>query len=84
MRRVLIHIDRLVLRGFSAEDRHGIGAGLRREMEQVFSDWQAVSQLRGMGDVSTLKVRGSPIEFGSTLHGVGEVVAKSIGKETWK
>jgi len=84
MKRVLVHIDRLVLKGFRHEDRHAIAAGLRQELLRVFADREAVSHLRAMGDVSRLQAGGVHIRQGSTLQRVGENVAHGIGNELKK
>ena len=84
MKRVIVHIDRLVLKGFRFEDRHAIAAGLQQELGRVFSDREAVSLLRATGDVSQLQVGGVPVEQGSRPQRVGESVAQGIGKEIKK
>ena len=84
MKRVVVHIDRLVLKGFRHEDRHAIAAGLEHELGRVFSDREAVSLLRAMGDVSQLQVGGVPVELGTRPQRVGENVAQGIGKEIRK
>ena len=84
MKRVVVHIDRLVLKGFRHEDRHAIAAGLQQELGRVFADREAVSLLRAMGDVRRLQVGGVPIEQGSRPQRVGESVAQGIGKEIRK
>ena len=81
MKRVVVHIDRLVMKGFRHEDQHAIAAGVRQELERVFADREAVSHLRGMRDVSGVQVRGVHIEHGSKPQRVGEHVARGIGKE---
>jgi hypothetical protein len=80
MKRVVVHIDRLVLKGFRREDRHAIAAGLQQELGRLFADRDAVSGLQATGDVSQLRV-GVQIEHGSQPQRVGETVARSIGKE---
>ena len=84
MKRVVVHIDRLVLKGFRHEDRQAIVAGLQDELGRVFADREAVSLLRARGDVSRLQVGGVPVEQGSRPQRVGENVAKGIGKEIRK
>ena len=80
MKRVVVHIDRLVLKGFRHEERHAIAAGLEQELGRVFFD-REVSLLRAMGDVSRLQVGGVPVEHGSKPQRVGETVARGIGTE---
>lgn len=84
MKRVVLHIDSLVLKGFRHEDRHAIAAGLEQELGRVFADREAVSLLRARGDLSRLKVGGVPVEHGSKPQRVGESVAQGIGKEIRK
>ncbi len=84
MKRVVLHIDSLVLKGFRHEDRHGIAVGLQQELGRVFADREAVSLLSAVGDVSRLQVGGVPVEQGSRPQRVGERVAQGIGKEMRK
>jgi len=81
MKRVVVHIERLVLKGFRHEDRHAIAAGLRQELERVLVDRDVVSVLSARGDLSRLRVGGVHIEHGSPPQRVGEHVAQGIGKE---
>lgn len=84
MKRVVVHIDRLVLKGFRHEDRYVIAEGLQQELGRVFGDRDAVSHLRTMGDVPRLQVSGVPIDHGSKPQRVGEKVARGIDKEIKK
>ena len=81
MKRVVIHIDRLVLNGFRFEDRHTIAAGLQQELSHLLADPQAVQGLTGLGDISRLQVGRVHIAQGSKPQRVGAQVAQSIGKE---
>ena len=84
MKRVVLHIGRLVLTGFHYQDRHVIAAGLQQELGRVFANRAAVSLLPAIGDVSRLQVDGVHIEHGSKPQRVGESVAHGIGKEMKK
>ena len=84
MKRVVVHVDRLVLKGFRHEDRQSIARGLQQELGRVFADREAVSLLSAMGDVPRLQVGGVPIGHGSKPQRVGESVAQGIGKEIKK
>lgn len=84
MTRVVVHIDRLVLKGFRREDRHAIAAGLQQELGRVFTGRDAVWHLRTIGDVSRLQVSSVHIEHGSKPQRVGENVAQGIGREIEK
>ena len=84
MKHVLVHIDRLVLKGFRHEDRHAIAVGLQQELGRVFADREAVSLLTAKGSVPRLQVGGVHIEQGSKPQRVGEHVAQGISKEIKK
>ena len=84
MKQVVVHIDRLVLKGFRPEDRHAIAVGLQQELGRVFADREAVSLLTAARDVPRLQVAGVPIGHGSQSQRVGESVGRGIGKEIRK
>lgn len=81
MKRVVVHIDRLVLKGFRHDDRHAVALGLQEELGRVFADREAVSHLRALGAVSRLQVGGVHIEHGSKPERVGGNVARGISEE---
>lgn len=84
MKHVVVHIDRLVLKGFRREDSHAIALGLQQDLERVFADRDTVSRLSGLGEVPQLQVSGVHIGHGSKPQRVGESVAQGIGKEIKK
>lgn len=84
MKRVIVHIDSLVLRGFNHEDRHAIAAGLQQELSQLFADPHAAQQLTVKGDVSRLRVGSINISPGSKPQGIGLEAARGIGREMKK
>lgn len=81
MTRVIVHIERLVLKGFQPGDRHAVAQGLQAELERVLSGRDAASRLRGLGDVPGLQVGGVPVEQGANPQRVGESVAQGIGRK---
>ena len=82
--RVVIHIERLVLRGFRREDRHAIAVGLEEELGRVFGEREAVQQLRAVGDASRLRVGGVHVEHGVQPQRIGANVARGIREEMRK
>jgi hypothetical protein len=81
MKRVVVHIDSLVLKGFRHEDRHAIAAGLQQELSRLLADSHAVQGLAGPGNISRLQVGRMHISRGSKPQRVGAQVAQGIGKE---
>ena len=80
MKRIILHIDSLVLKGFRREDRHGIAEGLQHELARLFADPQAARQLTANGDVPRLRVGSIHIAQNSKPQRVGSQVAQGIGK----
>jgi len=80
MKRVVLHIDSLVLKGFRHEDRHGIAEGMQQELGRMFADPQAAQQLTASGDISRLRVGSIQIGQGAKPQGIGLQVAQGIGK----
>lgn len=81
MKRVIVHIDRLVLKGFRPQDRHAIAAGLEQELAVMFADPQAVRRLTERGDLSRLRVGGVRIDQGLKPQDVGVQTVRGIGRE---
>ncbi|MGK2915379.1 MAG: hypothetical protein ACSLE5_13200 [Porticoccaceae bacterium] len=81
MKRVVIHIDSLVLKGFRHEDRHAIAEGLQQELSRLLANPRAVESLTGLGDQLRLKVSGVHIARGTKPQRVGAQVAQGIGRE---
>jgi len=80
MRRVILHIDSLVLRGFRHEDRHGIADGVRQELARMLADPQTTQQLSENGDVSRLKIGSVQIGQGAKPQHIGSRVVQGIGR----
>ena len=84
MKRVVVHIDRLVLNGIRPADQHAFAAGLQQELQRGFGDRDAVSLLTAGGDRSGFQVGGLRIEHGSMPQRIGANVARGIHKEIKK
>ncbi len=84
MKRVVVHIDRLMLKGFRPEDRHAIASGLQEELGRVFGDRAAVPPLSTARDSSRPPVRVVPLEHGMVPQRIGVNVAHEIHKAMMK
>jgi len=80
VKRVIVHIDRLVLKGFRVEDRDTISSGLQRELTGLLAHPQAVQGLASPGDSSRLKLGRIHVAQGSKPDRVGAQVAQRIGE----
>ncbi|WP_434131894.1 hypothetical protein [Methylocaldum sp. GT1BB] len=83
MKRVVVHIDRLVLKGFRHEDRHAIAEGLREELNRLLlAEPNAAAHFVSRGSLPRLKVGGVRIETESKPVTVGAQLARGIARET--
>jgi len=81
MTRVVMHIDRLVLKGFRHEDRHAIAEALREELGRQFAEPDAARHLVSRGDLPQLKVGGVRIASNTKPSQVGAQAAQGIARE---
>jgi hypothetical protein len=81
VKRVVIHVDRLVLQGFRPEDKQAIGLGLQQELQRAFSQRGGVaSRIGNVVDTPHLAADRVRIQTGSTPLRMGQRVARAIGK----
>ncbi len=78
-RRVVIHIDELVLRGFRPEDRHAIAEGLQAELARLYAaSPDALRALTGLGSTARLRVGEVSVAAGSRPARVGSLLAEGL------
>jgi hypothetical protein len=53
MKRVIVHIDRMVLKGFRNTDAPAIGEGMRGELARLLADPATGERLASLGHVSS-------------------------------
>lgn len=81
MTRVVVHIDRLVLKGFPHQDRRALAEGLRQELGRLFAEPNAAHQLTAQGDVVRLKVNDVRVAATTSPATVGTQAARTIARE---
>lgn len=80
MKRVVVHIDRLVLRGVVGGQDENFAHGLREELARQLADPQAVQQLAAGGNVARLRLGKVPIGDGADARQAGASIGRGIGK----
>lgn len=80
MKRVVVHIDSLVLRGFRHDDRHAIAEGLQAELTRLFAEPSTANRLANTGDVSRLTIGNVDVTQGTNPEGVGTQTARGIAR----
>lgn len=78
MTRIVLHIDRLVLRGFDRDDQAGIAEGLRAELGRLLATPEVARQLRSRHGVPALKVGAVRIQAGTQPTAIGAQAARGI------
>jgi hypothetical protein len=81
MKRIIVHIDSLMLNGLCHEDRHAVAAALQRELARLPSNPGTAARLVAMGEAPRLRVGAIPIDSGSKPQRLGVEVARGLGKE---
>ncbi|MDB5970547.1 MAG: uncharacterized protein JWQ90_2997 [Hydrocarboniphaga sp.] len=78
MKRVVLYIDRLVLKGFDRRDRHALAAGLQQELTRMFAEPGLMRQLVAKGDIGVIKTGAVRIAASASPAKVGSHLAGSI------
>jgi hypothetical protein len=81
MKRVTLHVDRLVLMGFRTKDRYALEDALGEELARQLSSPHAVRHLVSAADFSRLKVDEARVSSGPNPSVVGESPARNFARE---
>lgn len=79
MKRVVVHIDGLVLRGFRHADRHAVSSGLRDELGRLLAQPGVAERVAALGSIARLTA--APVRAGTGVapRAVGASAARAIG-----
>jgi hypothetical protein len=80
MRRVVVNIDSLVLKGFRYEDRHAIAQGLQEQLTSMLSEPGMAQRFSETGDVPRLTVGPIDNTADSKPQQIGIEAANGIGR----
>jgi hypothetical protein len=84
MKRVVLHIDRLILKGLGNTNPHAIGEGMRGELARLLADPAAGERLASLGHVSRLGA--GRISFAQDVKpqwlgiSIGHAIAKGMSR----
>ena len=73
-----LHIDELVLRGFSPGDRYRIGDAMERELERLFAEQSTPPSLRQGSEIERLDGGVFEMKPGSKAEAIGVQVAQAM------
>ncbi len=80
MKKVYLHIDRLVLCGFSGLDRDAIAEGLRGELARQLVNDGTLAKLTARAHVPLRRVQGVTLDRDLTPEQIGVSLARGIGR----
>jgi len=80
MRRVLIYIDNLVLKGFRYDDRHAVAAALQDELTKVLAAPESAQRVASLGSVPRLRLGSVNLGADTKPHQVGAETGRVLGK----
>lgn len=78
MTRVIVNIDRLILKGFRFEDRHAIAQGLQEQLTRLLADPGMAERIGAVGNLPHLRVAPIHLAPETQPHDVGVAAANSI------
>lgn len=84
MKRVVVHIDSLALKGFRYEDRYTVAAALQNELTRVLAAPEAAQQAASLGSVPRLRLGSVNLGADAKPHQVGAETGRAIGRELIK
>lgn len=77
-KRVVLHIDQLVLNGFAQADRHAVATGLQRELARLLAEPEAMAAWSAQTGVPRLRAAPAPVAAGAAPLHVGTRAAQAI------
>ena len=80
MKKVYLHIDRLVLRVFSGLNRDAIAEGLRGELARQLVNDGTLAKLTARAHVPLRRVQGVTLDRDLTPEQIGVSLARGIGR----
>lgn len=80
MNRVVLHIDRLVLRGIDPADAPAVSAGIRTKMESLLGESGIAQTIAGRGDRFRIKGGTAHFDQAGTAGDLGLSVGKRIAR----
>jgi hypothetical protein len=78
MKRIVMHVDRLLLRGFTRSDAARLATGLRVELQSLLRGDAAVAALSGHENAHVVRAGTVRVAQGSSAAAVGRAAATRI------
>jgi hypothetical protein len=78
MKRIVVHIDRLVLNGFAAENRDAVARGLQGELGRLLAEPSMAERLGTLGNVERVRTSNARVAHDAAPRVAGTSVARAI------
>jgi hypothetical protein len=78
VKRVVLHVDRLVLKGFPAEHRDALAHGLRAELGRLLAEPAMAERLAAVGNVERIRPSNARVAPDAAPRTTGASVARAI------
>lgn len=76
--RIELHIEELVLEGFSPRDRHRIGEAVEAELTRLLEERGVPGSIKSGGEIESINGGSFEVAPGSRAEKVGSQVAKAV------
>ena len=80
MRRVIVSIDSLVLKGFRYEDRHNVAAALQAELTHALAQPGAAERLTELGSAPQLRIANLNVRPDARPQQIGSETGRAVGR----
>jgi hypothetical protein len=80
MKRLILHVDRLVLNGFRSDERHALAESLRGELTRSLGRRETVRLLASRRNVARLALPVLRVPAATKVARVGERIAHAIAR----
>ena len=80
MKRVVVQIDNLVLKGFRYEDRYAIAAALQDELTRTLAAPEAAQHVASLGSVPRMRLGSVNLGADTKAPQVGAQTGRAVGK----
>jgi hypothetical protein len=80
MKRVIVNIESLVLKGFRYEDRHAIAAAVQDEVGRALAAPDAAARIAQLGSTPNLRIGNVNVAAGAKPQEVAAATGRAVGQ----
>jgi hypothetical protein len=84
MRRVVVNIEKLMLKGFRYEDRYAIAAAVQEEIARALAAPDAAARMAQLGSTPRLRIGNVNVAANAKPAQLGAAAGRAVGQELIK